>query len=602
MKWSMSLFCVMTFVVVMAGQQPPQGGFQPDQGFKKGKKDGFGKGPGGGGTRKLVKEFDKDGDGKLNTEERKAAREQIAKGDFGGGGFGPKGKKGFGEGKKDFGDKKEFGKGFDKGFGKGGGEAGKPGPKVKPEDVKNFPNATLYEPTVLRTLFIDFENKDDWEAELADFYHTDVEIPCTLTVDGKAYPNVGVHFRGASSFFGVGAGSKRSLNLSMDYGDPKQKLYNYKTLNLLNSHDDPTFMHTTLFSAIARNYLPAPKANYVKVVINGESWGVYVNAQQFNKDFLAENYGSSKGTRWKVKGSPGGGGSLAYLGDNIEAYKRLYEMKSGDGDKEWKALAHLCKVLDTTPSDQLVKALEKILDIDEALKFLAVDIALINDDGYWTRGSDYSLYRDPKGKFHILPHDMNEAFVTSKGGPGKGGPGGPGGKGGEFGGPKDGKKGFGKGKDFGKDGPGFEGGFPGGFGGGFGGPGMGKGGGIELDPLVGLNDASKPLRSKLLAVPSLRAKYLEYVKAVARDGLDWQKFGPLVKQNRELIEKEIEIDTRKLTSFAAFQRLTADAAVGGAGGGGPGGGMSLRAFAEQRRAYLLSYGGGTKKSDPGAGE
>ena len=44
------------------------------------------------------------------------------------------------------------------------------------------------------------------------------------------------------------------------------------------------------------------------------------------------------------------------------------------------------------------------------LWFLALDNALINNDGYWTRASDYSLYRDPKGKFHVIPHDMNEAF------------------------------------------------------------------------------------------------------------------------------------------------------------------------------------------------
>src|SRR5262249_14001026 len=152
------------------------------------------------------------------------------------------------------------------------------------------------------------------EAELADFYHTDVEIPASLTVDGKKYPNVGIHFRGASSYFTVGEGSKRSLNLSMDFMDTKQRLQGYKTLNLLNSHDDVTFLHTALYSHIARQYIPAPKANFVKLVINGESWGVYVNTQQFNKEFIADFYPGSKGTRWKVRGSPGGGGGLDYVG------------------------------------------------------------------------------------------------------------------------------------------------------------------------------------------------------------------------------------------------------------------------------------------------
>ena len=122
----------------------------------------------------------------------------------------------------------------------------------------------------------------------------------------------------------------------------------------------------------------------------------------------------------------------------------------------------------------------------------------------------------------------------------------------------------------------------------------GGGGGVELDPLIGLTDNRKPLRSKLFAVPKFKAKYLEYVRAVAKDGLDWNYLGPLVKQNRQLIEKEIELDTRKLTSLVAFQKFTGD--VDDPGARGPGG-LSLRAFADRRRAYLLAYEEG-KKSAP----
>jgi len=86
----------------------------------------------------------------------------------------------------------------------------------------------------------------------------------------------------------------------------KQDLGGYRTLNLLNAHEDPTFLRAVLYDQIARDYLPAAKANFVKVVINGESWGVYINEQQFNKDFIKEWFGSTRGARWKVPGSPGG--------------------------------------------------------------------------------------------------------------------------------------------------------------------------------------------------------------------------------------------------------------------------------------------------------
>jgi hypothetical protein len=422
----------------------------------------------------------------------------------------------------------------------------KPGPKISASDAKTYPTAPLYEPTVLRTLFFEFENSD-WETELQDFHGTDVEVPATLTVDGKTYPNVGLHFRGTSSYWAVPAGYKRSLNVSLDFADKNQRLLGAKTLNLLNAHEDASFLSTVLYSHIARQYIPAPKANLVKVVVNNESWGVYVSVQQFDKVFLKENFKTDKGTRWKVRGSPGGGGGLEYIGDDIAAYKRRYEMKGADDEKAWKKLIALCKALNQTPPDQLEAALKPMLDIDGLLWFLALDVALINCDGYWIRASDYNLYLDPKGKFHVIPHDMNEAFRPPMG-PGM------------FGGPKGGGKGEGR-------------------------PGAGAPPvQVALDPLVGLTDKSKPLRSKVLAVPALREKYLANVKTIAADSLDWGKLGPVVANYRRLIEKEVEADTRKLESFTAFQAVTADTP-------GPARGREfpLRTFADQRRKYLLDY-------------
>lgn len=356
----------------------------------------------GGQELEVVDKFDKNGDGWLNNEERKPARESVTKeraesrggrfGRFGGGAGGP------------------------------GGPGGRrnlkppePGKKVSPADVKTYGNEPFYAPDTLRTLFLQFENSD-WEKELSDFHNTDVEVPATLTVDGKTYNNVGVHFRGMSSYMGVPEGRKRSLNLSVDLADKEQAIGGYRTLNLLNAHEDPSFLRATLFYDIAREYIPAPKANFVRVVINGEDWGIYNSVQQFNKDFIKENFGTTKGARWKVRGSPGGQGSLAYLGPDPEQYKQIYTIKSKDDPKVWKSFIEMLRVLNETPAEQLEKELGPLLNIDGALRFLALDNALINNDGYWIRTSDYSIYQDEKGKFHILPQDANETFGKPGGG------------------------------------------------------------------------------------------------------------------------------------------------------------------------------------------
>lgn len=104
------------------------------------------------------------------------------------------------------------------------------------------------------------------------------------------------------------------------------------------------------------------------------------------------------------------------------------------------------------------------------------------------------------------------------------------------------------------------------------GPGGGPGrGGVQLDPLVGLDDASKPLRSKLLAVPSLRAKYLAYVREIAEKWLDWNTIGPLAQKYQALIAADVQADTRKLDTYEAFESGVA----------------TLKDFAQKRRDLLL---------------
>jgi hypothetical protein len=352
-----------------------------------------------------------------------------------------------------------------------------------------------------------------------------------------------------SSYFMVPEGSKRSLNLSFDAVHDKQDLGGYRTVNLLNATSDATFVRAVLYAEIARAYIPSPRMNYVRVVINGENWGVYLNAQQFNKDFLRDEFKTEKGARWKVPGSPRGHGGMEYLGDDPTLYKSTYDLRSKDDPKAWSDLIAFFKVLNETGPEKLQSALEPILDVDGALRFLALDVALVNNDGYWIRASDYSIYQDPGGRFHVIPHDMNEGLMEEAG---------PGGPGRRFGGPP----------------PGAGGPPPGGpgFGVGFGG---GRGGVVELDPLVGLDDTSKPFRARLLAVPALRAKYLSYVREIAEQWLDWKKLEPIVRARQGLIAEDVADDTRKLYSTAAFKADVSESDD------------SLQRFVERRREYLL---------------
>jgi spore coat protein CotH len=372
--------------------------------------------------------------------------------------------------------------------------------RLTPETVQSLGDTPLYDTGALRTIFLTFDTPT-WEDKLAAAYRTDVDVPATVVVDGKTYRDVGVHFRGSSSYRMVGPRAKKSLNLTFDAVHADQRLLGYRSLNLLNGNGDPSFVRTVLYTEIARHYGAIPKANFMRVVINGESWGVYINAQQFNSDLTREWYGQTGGARWKVPGSPRGRAGMEYIGADVESYKYLYEIKTKDTPKSWDALIAMFRVLNQTPLAQLEQTLSPLLDIDEVLKFLAIEVVLVNSDGYWTRASDYNIYLDPKGRFHVVPHDVNEALSEE-----------------------------------------------GGFGFRFGG-----GGGPTLPALVSVDDPIKPLRSRLLQVPALREKYLGYVRDIATTWLDWNRLEPLVSQYRVLIAADMKSDQRSLYGFRGFE-------------------------------------------------
>ncbi|MEW5801388.1 MAG: CotH kinase family protein [bacterium] len=168
--------------------------------------------------------------------------------------------------------------------------------------------SSLYDETVLRTISLDFAQQDWWQQMINNHNAGgDANVLADLTMDGVTYHGVGVRFKGMTSYMMAGNSQKKSFNIEIDETDPDQRLMGYKTLNLNNAALDPSFIREVLYFDIARKYIPCPKANFVKLIINGENWGIYVNAQQNNSDLIEEWFQSSDGDRWKVGGGMGGG-------------------------------------------------------------------------------------------------------------------------------------------------------------------------------------------------------------------------------------------------------------------------------------------------------
>ena len=514
------------------------GGPPPDAGRRdRGGRGGRGRGGSRRGQRiELIPKFDKDGDGILDKAERSEALEYVKEQRRG----------------EDGGDRSQRGGRPPRPDGDRGGRppsrgdrGGRPDPRggggrpaPEPRDFSKAERLSpssgepsekgLYHEGTLRTLFI-MTKDDEWKEEMEVFYRTDVAVPADLIVDGKQYKDVGLKYRGNSSYFSVSPDLKRSINLYLDHKHGDQRLFGYKTLNLLNSNSDPTFMREVIYSHVARDYIPAFKGNFIKVVINGESWGIYSHIQQYNKDFLEDNFGTRGGVRWKIGAGGGGRGNLGYPGERKEDYGG-YQLRTTGADDAWKKLAEFTKLLNETPPEKLAEALNERLDIDSALWSLALE-CVFQDEGYFTRGSDYNLYLDPGGRFHVLQHDGNEVMNIP------------------------------------------------------GGPGMPSGlSGPKLEPFYNADNPDRPLMFKLFQVPELKARYRHHLKTITKEWIAWDKISPLVEGYASLISDEVKKDVRKHSSFEAFEKGLLKTSSDGRRTK-----LGLKPFTEGRREFLLNH-------------
>ena len=104
---------------------------------------------------------------------------------------------------------------------------------------------------------------------------------------------------------------------------------------------------------------------------------------------------------------PGGGMAFNQQGDLLEQMG----LKTNENSPDHSALFRLLDVLNNEPDETFPEEIEKVLDVDQVLRFLAVSAAIVHLDNYIGTGHNYYLY-EVDGKFTVIPWDLNMAFGT----------------------------------------------------------------------------------------------------------------------------------------------------------------------------------------------
>jgi CotH kinase protein/PASTA domain len=268
------------------------------------------------------------------------------------------------------------------------------------------PAAPLYDPAAVSLADIVLP-QSSIEALNADPYEYQ---PGTLvmTVAGVSHGplQVGVRLKGHGSFQPLSG--KASFKLKLNWV-PGQKVLGLKKMTLNNMAQDPSRIHELLAYTLHRAAgVPASRAGYTFVTLNGEDYGLYANVETYDDVSLKKLFGE---TKHLYEGSYDAG----FGADLRPGHETAFEVDEGDETDRSDLIALITAAgrTDGAFSDNVAG----FADLAEMTRMWAVDNYIGNWDSYSvTAGNpylpnNYYLHGGPDGVFRMLPSGPDQAFI-----------------------------------------------------------------------------------------------------------------------------------------------------------------------------------------------
>ncbi len=222
--------------------------------------------------------------------------------------------------------------------------------------------------------------------------------------------NVGIRLRGNTSR----VSQKKSFKVSFNTFVQGRKFHGLEKMNLNGEHNDPGIIRSKLsWDVLKRSGVPAPRANHVRLYINGSYKGLYINVEHVDEQLMKHRFGNNGGNLYKCLYPA----DLAYRGSDPNLYKqmagsiRVYDLKTNTLADDYTDIAHLIDILNNSSLTNLPQALEPVFDVNSYLRYLAVEVLIGNWDGYSYNKNNFYLYHNQAtGKFEFIPYDLDNTF------------------------------------------------------------------------------------------------------------------------------------------------------------------------------------------------
>lgn len=224
-----------------------------------------------------------------------------------------------------------------------------------------------------------------------------VRVRATVEEHGKIYTNVAIHLKGAAGSFRQ-VDDKPGLTLNFGKFVKGQRFHGLQKISLNNSVQDPTYLSDQLCRELFEaGGVPAPRAGHAIVELNERDLGPYVLTEGWDKEFLKRHFQNTKGNLYD-------GG---FAGD----ITRKLAVNSGEHPDDQSDLAALANAAQEPDLTKRQARLEKVLDLDRFLTFMALDVMFWNWDSYSINRNNYRVYHDlDKDRIVFLPHGMDQMF------------------------------------------------------------------------------------------------------------------------------------------------------------------------------------------------
>ncbi len=209
--------------------------------------------------------------------------------------------------------------------------------------------------------------------------------------------------------------TKLSMKVKINWTDPENSFYGLKKFQFHAQSHDPSQMHERLGYWLFREMgVPAPRAVHVRLVINGEYYGLYTLVEQIDDRFAKYHFTNGSGNLFKEIWPLGSGGQAR----SIESFIEHLEAGSASTTKP-PLISEFAKDVAHADTDNLQATIAKWMDIDKIVAYAVVDRTIRVDDGpfHWycdngyCRNHNYYWYEEPSlEKVFLIPWDLDMAF------------------------------------------------------------------------------------------------------------------------------------------------------------------------------------------------